>query len=71
MKVPGGKFSGKKSKAAAKEGVAKRQWDIMVGNGVDAAEIPKFRCGGGSALTLFPLISARPRPCVIGPGLSH
>jgi len=41
--VPGAKFSGKKTKAAAKEGPAKRQWDIMVANGVAIDEIPKFR----------------------------
>ena len=60
MKVPGGKFSGKKTKAAAKEGVAKRQWDIMVENGVDVSEIPKFRCGNGCALrSIFPISTAR------------
>lgn len=43
MKIPGGKFSGKKTKAAAKTGQAKRQWDIMLSNGVPVEDIPKFR----------------------------
>lgn len=43
IKIPGGKFSGKKSKAAAKTGPAKRQWDIMLSNGVPVEEINKFR----------------------------
>ena len=44
-KDPGAKFSGKKSKAAAKQGTAKRQWEILRDSGIPESEIAAFRCG--------------------------
>ena len=38
------KFSGKKSKAAAKKGAGSTQWDILIRSGIPEAEVPKFRC---------------------------
>jgi hypothetical protein len=43
------KFSGKKSKAAAKKGAGSTQWDILVRSGIPEAEVPKFRCALGRA----------------------
>ena len=37
------KFSGKKSKAAAKQGTAATQWGILAASGIPASEIPNFR----------------------------
>ena len=37
------KFSGKKSKAAAKQGTAKTQYGIMRDNGIPDQDIPLFR----------------------------
>ncbi len=37
------KFSGKKSKAAAKQGTAATQWGILAASGIPLSEIPKFR----------------------------
>ncbi|XP_055388671.1 LOW QUALITY PROTEIN: leucine--tRNA ligase-like [Condylostylus longicornis] len=48
-----GKFSGKKSKAVAKTGGAKAQWDIMAACGVPESEIPKF-VDAEHWLTYFP-----------------
>lgn len=42
-KDPGAKFSGKKSKAAAKQGTAKRQWEILRDSGIPESEIAAFR----------------------------
>lgn len=36
-------FSGKKSKAAAKQGTATTQWDILKSTGIPESEIPRFR----------------------------
>ncbi len=38
------KFSGKKSKAAAKKGTAATQWQILKQSGIPEEEIPQFRC---------------------------
>ena len=38
-----GKFGSKKSKVAAKTGTAKRQWDILLSNGIPAGEVERFR----------------------------
>ncbi len=43
------KFSGKKSKAAAKKGAGSTQWDILVRSGIPEAEVPMFRCALGRA----------------------
>nr|GMD13197.1 leucine--tRNA ligase, cytoplasmic [Ipomoea batatas] len=40
--APGGKFKGKKSKAVAKTGAAKFQWEIMRSYGLSDEEIAKF-----------------------------
>lgn len=40
---PGASFKGKKSKAAAKQGTAKRQWEILRDSGIPEAEISEFR----------------------------
>jgi len=37
------KFSGKKSKAAAKQGTAATQWGILQSSGIPEEEIPNFR----------------------------
>ena len=37
------KFSGKKSKAAAKQGPAATQWGILRSSDIPEEEIPKFR----------------------------
>ena len=37
------KFSGKKSKAAAKQGTAATQYGILRDNGIPVEEIPQFR----------------------------
>ena len=42
-KDPGASFKGKKSKAAAKQGTAKRQWEILRDSGIPEAEIAEFR----------------------------
>lgn len=39
---PGASFKGKKSKAAAKQGTAKRQWEILRDSGIPEAEIAEF-----------------------------
>ena len=38
------KFSGKKSKAAAKQGTAATQWGILAASGIPVSELPNFRC---------------------------
>ena len=38
------KFSGKKSKAVAKQGAGNTQWAILRLSGIPEAEIPSFRC---------------------------
>lgn len=38
------KFSGKKSKAVAKQGAGNTQWAILKLSGIPEAEIPSFRC---------------------------
>ena len=43
------KFSGKKSKAAAKKGAGSTQWDILIRSGIPEAEVPRFRCRGAFA----------------------
>ena len=43
------KFSGKKSKAAAKKGAGSTQWDILIRSGIPEAEVPKFRCSDARA----------------------
>ena len=40
---PGANFKGKKSKAAAKQGTAKRQWEILRDSGIPESEIAEFR----------------------------
>lgn len=45
----GKKFASKKSKAVAKSGGTKRQWDIMLELGIFEAEVPKFRCTAASS----------------------
>ena len=42
-KDPGAGFKGKKSKAAAKQGTAKRQWEILRDSGIPESEISEFR----------------------------
>jgi len=37
------KFSGKKSKAAAKKGTGATQWGILEHSGIPASDIPLFR----------------------------
>jgi hypothetical protein len=39
------KFSGKKSKAAAKKGAGSTQWEILKMSGIPESEISAFRCG--------------------------
>jgi len=39
----GAGFKGKKSKAAAKQGTAKRQWEILRDSGIPESEISEFR----------------------------
>ena len=41
---PAGGFKGKKSKAAAKQGKGKTQWEILKQSGIPEEEIPAFRC---------------------------
>ena len=38
------KFSGKKSKAVAKQGGGNTQWAILKLSGIPESEIPSFRC---------------------------
>jgi len=42
-KDPGAGFKGKKSKAAAKQGTAKRQWEILRDSGIPESELSDFR----------------------------
>lgn len=44
MKVDATKFSGKKSKAAAKKGPGATQYEILAKSGIPAEEIASFRC---------------------------
>ena len=44
MKTDHAKFTGKKSKAAAKTGGVSRQWTILEKSGFGQDEISKFRC---------------------------
>ena len=37
------KFTSNKSKATAKKGAGKTQWDILVGSGLPPEDIPQFR----------------------------
>ncbi len=55
-KDPGAGFKGKKSKAAAKQGTAKRQWDILRDSGIPESEISEFRW------TIFLLLVSQATP---------
>lgn len=63
-KVPGATFASKKSKAAAKSGGAKRQWQIMLDNGIPASEVERFR----SAAVCFRDCLGPQSSCVAGRG---
>jgi hypothetical protein len=47
LKADPTKFSGKKSKAAAKKGPGATQWQILKQSGIPESEIPAFRWGAG------------------------
>ncbi|KAL3159318.1 hypothetical protein ABBQ32_011271 [Trebouxia sp. C0010 RCD-2024] len=57
-KDPGASFKGKKSKAAAKQGTAKRQWEILRDSGIPEAEIADFR-KSSHWLRYFPPLAMR------------
>ncbi|DBA71743.1 TPA: hypothetical protein ACH3X2_011015 [Trebouxia sp. C0005] len=57
-KDPGAGFKGKKSKAAAKQGTAKRQWEILRDSGIPESEISEFR-KSSHWLRYFPPLAVR------------
>ena len=56
------KFSGKKSKAVAKQGAGNTQWAILKLSGIPEAEIPSFRCA--PVLALHAAGRLRIKPCM-------
>lgn len=60
------KFSGKKSKAAAKQGTATTQYGILRDNGIPVDDIPLFRCALPSDMIIMPTQHSMQVACLFG-----